>query len=120
MRSAIPTEGKMVSPHFGRAPSFTIIDIENGKVLNRKEIESPGHQPGAIPEFLRQQGVECVICEGMGIKAISLFKEHGIKVITGVSGNIDEVIEKLIKGKLSGGEDPCKHNGEGGCDHSHN
>ena len=33
MRIAISTDGRYVSPHFGRCPSFTLVDIENGKTV---------------------------------------------------------------------------------------
>ncbi|MGB2705850.1 MAG: NifB/NifX family molybdenum-iron cluster-binding protein, partial [Candidatus Omnitrophota bacterium] len=37
MKIAISTDGEFVSPHFGRCPDFTILDIENGKLV-KKEI----------------------------------------------------------------------------------
>ena len=69
MRVAISTEGEFVSMHFGRCPSFTLVDIDNGKVVKRTEVANPGHQPGAIPEFLHKKGAQCIIAGGMGITA---------------------------------------------------
>ena len=108
MRVAISTEADSVSMHFGRCPSFTIIDIEGGKVIRREVIDNPGHQPGFIPQFLHRMGVECIVCGGMGMRATELFKELGIQIIVGVSGKIDEVIEKLQRGTLEGGQSLCK------------
>jgi len=108
MRIAISTEGNLVSAHFGRCPSFTIVDIGNGKVINKEVIENPGHQPGFIPQFLHQRGVECIVCGGMGMRATDFFNELGIQAMVGVSGRIDEVIKKLQKGTLEGGESLCK------------
>jgi predicted Fe-Mo cluster-binding NifX family protein len=126
MRVAISTDGKFVSAHFGRCPSFTLIDIENGKVTKRDEVANPGHQPGAIPQFLHQKGVNSIVAGGMGMRAASFFEEYSIKTIVGVSGEIDEVIEQLKKGVLEGGESLCKP-GAGKnyglekeeCDHPH-
>lgn len=42
MRVAISTDGDYVSPHFGRCPSFTIVDIEDGKIIKKKAIQNPG------------------------------------------------------------------------------
>ncbi|MBA1336952.1 MAG: hypothetical protein HPY66_3388 [Firmicutes bacterium] len=58
MRIAISTDRRHVSPHFGRCPSFTLVDIENGKTLKRVEVENPGHSPGYIPQFLHEKGVK--------------------------------------------------------------
>ncbi|NLO99394.1 MAG: dinitrogenase iron-molybdenum cofactor, partial [Clostridiaceae bacterium] len=69
MRIAISTDGRYVSPHFGRCPSFTLVDIENGKMVKRVEVENPGHEPGYIPQFLHQKGVKRIVCGGMGARA---------------------------------------------------
>lgn len=108
MKIAISTDGDFVSAHFGRCPLFTIVDIEEGKVIDRKVEQNPGHQPGAIPEFLNNLGVKCIVAGGMGMRATGLFSDLGIKVILGVSGKIDDVIEHLKQGVLAGGESLCK------------
>ena len=108
MRVAISTDGEFVSAHFGRCPSFTIVDIEDGKITKKEVIENPGHQPGFIPQFLHQKGVECIVAGGMGMRATGFFNEYGIQTIVGISGRVDEVIEKLQKGILEGGESLCK------------
>jgi len=108
MRIAISTDGDYVSAHFGRCPSFTIVNIENNQVVKKETIENPGHQPGFIPQFLHEKGVKCIICGGMGARAIGFFEELDIQSIVGISGKIDEVVEKLLKGTLEGGESLCK------------
>ena len=108
MRVAISTEGNSVSLHFGRCPFFTIVDIEGGKVISKEVIDNPGHQPGFIPQFLHKKGVECIVCGGMGSRAVGLFEEMGIQTIVGVRGEVDEVIEELQRGTLKGGESLCK------------
>lgn len=134
MRIAISTDGDYVSAHFGRCPAFTIADIEQGKIIKKEKIENPGHQPGFIPQFLRQQGVEYIICGGMGTRAKGFFDQFGIQTIVGVTGSISEVLDKLLNGTLEGGESLCKpgagkgseikksgchHSEKGRCEHSH-
>ena len=125
MRTAISTDGDSVSAHFGRCPSYTIVDIEDGKVIKKEVVDNPGHMPGAIPQFLHEKGVECIIAGGMGMRAVGFFDEFGIKPIVGVQGSIDEVIEKLTKNELKDGESLCSPGvGKGygidkeGCDHT--
>lgn len=126
MKVAISTDGEFVSAHFGRCPSFTIIDIDNGKLLNRQTIDNPGHQPGFLPQFLRERGVDCIVCGGMGQRAKMLLDQAGIMTIVGVSGSIDEAVSQLLKGTLVGGESLCRSGlGKGygldktSCDHPH-
>jgi len=103
MRIAIPIEGELVSPHFGRCPSYLIVDIEGGEVKNKEIVPNPTyeeHQAGVVPRFLREKGVQCIITGGMGPRAEEIFRRWGIEVIKGVSGKVDEVIEKFLKGEL--------------------
>jgi predicted Fe-Mo cluster-binding NifX family protein len=125
MKVAISTDGDYVSAHFGRCPSFTIVDIDVKRVLSREEVENPGHQPAFLPGFLAEKGVNCIVAGGMGRRAEGLFAEKGIRTLVGVTGRVDEVVEKLISGTLEGGESLCKPGlGKGygmeksECDHS--
>ena len=125
MRIAISTDGDFVSGHFGRCPTFTIVDIEKGKIAKKESVDNPGHEPGFIPQFLHRRGVNCIVAGGMGARARGLFEDFGIKTIVGVNGTLTEAIEKLVKGTLSGGESSCKPGSGKGygldktvCDHS--
>ena len=55
MKVAISTEGDSVSAHFGRCPSFTIAEIEEGRIVSKEVIENPGHHPAYLPQFLREK-----------------------------------------------------------------
>jgi predicted Fe-Mo cluster-binding NifX family protein len=125
MKIAISTDAGFVSAHFGRCPSFTIAEIEEGKVLNVEEINNPGHQPAFLPNFLAERGVEYIICGGMGNRAQILFAEKKITPVIGVTGKVEVVIEKFVQGKLEAGESFCKPGAGKGyglekeeCDHS--
>ncbi|MFZ5905819.1 MAG: NifB/NifX family molybdenum-iron cluster-binding protein [Nitrospirota bacterium] len=126
MKVAISTDNGFVSEHFGRCPFFTVVDIENGKATDHLMLENPGHQPGVIPQFLHQKGIECIVAGGMGMRAQGFFAEAGIQTILGVSGRVDEVIRKLLHGILEGGASLCKPGAGKGygldksvCDHPH-
>lgn len=108
MKVAISTDGDYVSAHFGRCPSFTIADIEGETILSKEVVANPGHQPAFLPQFLSEKGVSCIIAGGMGRRAEALFAEKNIQILVGVTGRVDEVIEKLISGTLEGGETLCR------------
>lgn len=108
MKIAISTEGDSVSMHFGRCPTFTIVDIEDGRITRKETLDNPGHSPGFIPRFLQEHGVECIIAGGMGMRAQAFFDELKIKTVMGVSGKIEDVIEQLLSGTLEGGESLCR------------
>jgi predicted Fe-Mo cluster-binding NifX family protein len=108
MKIAISTDGAYVSAHFGRCPSFTILDIEGDELRGKEVIDNPGHHPGYLPQFLKEKGVECIIAGGMGNKAVGLFNQSGIRQILGITGTIDDTVSGLLTGTLEGGESLCK------------
>lgn len=112
MKIAISTDSGKVSAHFGRCPEFTLVETENGGILERETIENPGHRRGYLPKFLKQKGVDFIIAGGMGMRAVSMFEDFGIKTVTGVEGRVDEVVRKIEDGKLEGSENLCSP-GEG-------
>ena len=110
MKIAITNDGKgIVAQHFGHCPLFTVAEINNNKVLVKEDIKNPGHEPGFLPGFLHEQGVNMVIAGSMGQRAINLFHNLGIKVMVGTIGTVDETIEKFIQGNLQNGENLCDH-----------
>jgi predicted Fe-Mo cluster-binding NifX family protein len=108
MKIAISTDGENVSGHFGRCPSFTIVEIEQNEIKSKQITDNPGHRPGFIPEFLHKKGVDCIVAGGMGRKAEGFFKDYGIEIVVGITGTIEETLEKLKSGALKGGESLCK------------
>ena len=109
MKIAISTDRGQVSAHFGRCPSYTILEIKEGRIQKQEEIPNPGHQPGFLPQYLSDMGVSCIIAGGMGPRAQALFSQKNIETVIGVQGSIDEVIDKIINQELEAGEDLCDH-----------
>lgn len=111
MKYAISTDSGRVSAHFGRAPEFTFVTIKDGQVVEKRVLSNPGHTVGSIPQFVSDQGADCMVAGGMGRRAVQFFNQYGIDVIMGVSGTIDDVIDKIRNGDLEGGESTCKPGG---------
>ena len=96
MRIAIPYEDGVVCQHFGKAPQFKIFDVQPQGVVESVVIDSEASGHEALAEFLAAQGVQAVICGGIGQGALVSLAQSGIDVLPGVTGNPDEVIEALI------------------------
>jgi predicted Fe-Mo cluster-binding NifX family protein len=108
MKIAISTDGEDVCVHFGRCPTFTLVDIQEGDIIKTEEIPNPGHRTGFLPQFLHEKGVECIVAGGMGRRAMDLFEQYQIRPILGVSGKVEEVISGLLNGTLESGESLCR------------
>ena len=117
---ALPTEKEQVATHFGRCPQYSLFQVENGEILEKKNIENPGHQPGFLPRFLKDEGVDCIIAGGMGRRAINIFSENDIEVVTGAKGEVENCLEAYLNDDLDAGDNICSHDdhhdhGRGGC-----
>ena len=104
------SEGKSKTAHIwlNKFSTRNKIEIEENEIKNKEIIDNPGHHPGFIPEFLHERGVDCIVAGGMGRKAESFFKRYGIETVVGVTGTIEETLERIQNGTLEGKESLCK------------
>ena len=112
MRFAIPVaEGKLCM-HFGHCERFAIVDVDEStkEIAGVKELEPPPHEPGVLPQWIKEQGATIVIAGGMGQRAQSLFKQSGVDVIVGASAEEPEtVVKAYLAGTLQTGDNICDH-----------
>ena len=64
MKVAISYKDNMIFEHFGKSESFKIYTIENGEILNSEVIDTNGTGHEALALFLKDLGVDVVICGG--------------------------------------------------------
>ncbi len=89
--------------HFGHAPAFLLVEVEDGTVRSYETVENPHsaeHGPGVVPSFLAKLDVDVLICRGMGGRARLFFQQLGIEVITGAQGKVRDVLEAYLSGEL--------------------
>ncbi len=93
----------MISPHFGKCAYYLFANIKEGNVEDFYIISNPykdNHEPGVVPKFIHKEGADIMVSGGMGPKAQGFFNQFGIKVITGLSGKVDENIHKVMNNHL--------------------
>ena len=115
MKLCVPTLGNgglddFVSEHFGRAPTFTVVDMVNNEV---GIVQNTGEHFGGVgntPELVAGAGAEIMLCSGLGPRAIGMFEQFGIEVYVGASGTVQDAINAFQAGKLAEASDAnaCK------------
>ena len=107
---AIPVaEGRLCS-HFGHCDQFALVETENGRITGNSMRTPPPHEPGVLPKWLHEMGAHVIIAGGMGSRAQELFKEDGIKVITGAPADSPEsLVNQYLSDALVTGENVCDH-----------
>ena len=106
---AVAAENGQVAQHFGHCPEFALYDVEDEQVKAKTVIPNPGHQPGFLPRFLGEKGVNCIIAGGMGPSAQELFAQQNIDTVIGASGSTDDVVKAYLSGNLALGSSACHH-----------
>ena len=111
MLIAIPIANDILCMHFGHCEKFRIfkVDPEAKKVISIEDADPPAHEPGVLPRWLGEKGVNVIIAGGMGQRAQVLFTEQNINVIIGTAGSPDELVNKYMTGELQSGENFCDH-----------
>jgi predicted Fe-Mo cluster-binding NifX family protein len=120
--AVITDDGRTISQHFGRAPYYLVVTIEDGKIIhdelrdklghtqfaNEIHVDSPGQPHGKDPashdKHLRmaQAIADCqvLLCRGMGMGAYESMKTAGIKPVVTDIADIDEAVKAYLCGDL--------------------
>ena len=70
----------------------------------------PPHEPGVLPRWLHEQGTNVIIAGGMGARALDLFAQNGIKVLTGAPSLApEELVQQYLDSTLKTGFNMCDH-----------
>lgn len=109
---AIPVENGKLCLHFGHCPSFALMQIapDEKTIVARRDIDAPPHEPGLLPNWLFDRGVNLILCGGMGPRALEMFAQKGIEVITGAPVLMpEELVTAYFSGTLKTSPNSCNH-----------
>ena len=93
MKIAVPTRDGRIDDHFGHCDHYTIFDIEDKKVVARQDLPSPqgcGCKSG-IAADMESMGISVMLAGNMGQGAFAKLAAHGISVVRGCEGDINDV-----------------------------
>jgi predicted Fe-Mo cluster-binding NifX family protein len=127
MKIAIVTEdGVTISQHFGRAPYYEVVTVQDGKIVNRERRNKAGHHTQVSHDCHEDQSChdekhgmdaasqtkhtgmlanildsQVLIAGGMGYGAYESMKSSGIEPIITDSESIDAAVKFYMEGKLA-------------------
>ena len=120
--AVITDDGKSISQHFGRAPYYLVLTVEDGKITSREmrdklnhshlanepHTHEPGQRHGFSPaeqdrHALMAQPIkdcEALLCGGMGMGAYESIRAAGIRPIVTDMLDIDTAAKAYIDGSI--------------------
>jgi len=120
IRLAVPSEtpgglDAARSGHFGRSPSFTFIDVVDGRIAGVDVVENGPHGHGGCLSPVLTLGtnmVDAVIVAGIGHRPLLGCMQAGIRVFAGEDRpDVRSVVEAFMEMELSpvGPDATCRH-----------
>jgi predicted Fe-Mo cluster-binding NifX family protein len=123
--AAVSEDGVTISQHFGRAPFYVVVTVEDGKIVAREKRDKMGHaqfggetheeshgqdprghgfDPAAQDRHARMATAiadcEVMLARGMGAGAYEGMKQANIRPVVTDVANIDEAVQAYIEGRL--------------------
>ena len=111
MKIAVTYENGEIFQHFGHTETFKVYEVEDGRILGSEIIGSNGSGHGALAKLLNEQGIDVLICGGIGGGAQAALEERGIELCAGAEGDADQAVAAYLRGEL--------HNTGANCEHHH-
>lgn len=116
MRIAVTYENGNIFQHFGHTETFKVYEVENGEIKSSQVIGSNGVGHGALAGLLSGEGIDVLICGGIGGGAQTALAEAGVELCSGAQGDADAAVEAYLKGELVSAGATCDHHdGEHSC-----
>jgi predicted Fe-Mo cluster-binding NifX family protein len=112
MRICVTSQGdgleSKMDPRFGRCQYFIIADTDTFEfeAVKNPNIDAMGGAGIQSGQLIASKHVKAVLTGNVGPNAFQTLQAAGIEIITGMSGNVKEVIEKYKKGGLKPTQGP--------------
>ena len=118
MKIALPSDGSKVDEHFGHCQCFTIFSVDDeNKIVSQETLTPPpgcGCKSSIVPQ-LATMGVSVMLAENMGGGAVNVLASNGIQVVRGCAGDVREVAQAWLAGKVDDSGASCQSHGDGDC-----
>ena len=100
MKIAATYQNGQIFQHFGHTEQFKIYTVENDTIVSSEIVDTNGSGHGALSGFLKANGVDVLICGGIGGGAQRALMQAGIRYFAGVQGDADRAAEACVAGSL--------------------
>jgi predicted Fe-Mo cluster-binding NifX family protein len=97
---AIPVFGGRISPVLETCLRISVIEIEENREIGRDDISLDGLGLQERLKIFQEAGVDILICSGISEYFYQLFESANIQVISGIAGDLEEVLQAFKEDKL--------------------
>ncbi len=100
---AIPRFGESVAPCFEYSATVAIFLVTDGRVVEQADFVLQSRRELDRVRLLRDQEVDTLICGGVQDRFEDIIRANGIRVVSWVSGQVEDLLGSFLRGELRGG-----------------
>lgn len=97
---AIPRFAESIAPCFGYSTTIAMFTVVDGQVSGQSDFTLRSEHALDRVRLLRDQGVDTLICGGLQDRVQDLITATGIRVISWVDGNVEDLLRAYLDGRL--------------------
>ncbi len=86
-----------VFQHFGHSAQFKLYTVEEGRIISAEVVSTDGQGHGALVGFLVRNGVNVLLCGGIGGGAQMALAQAGIRLCGGITGDADSAAAAYLR-----------------------
>lgn len=95
----------IVAEHFGRAESFTIVDVDGGEIQTVEVLKnSAANQTSgagvAASQLIVNKDVDVLLTGSVGPKALAVLQAAGVKIYRASGLKVSDAVKKYLDGEL--------------------
>jgi predicted Fe-Mo cluster-binding NifX family protein len=123
--AAVSEDGVTISQHFGRAPFYVVVTVEDGKIVARERRDKMGHTQFAAEPQAEAHGADprghgfdaaaqnrhmrmaaaiadcdVLLARGMGAGAYESMRQAGVRPVVTDIVTIDEAVQAYLDGRI--------------------
>lgn len=103
MKVAIPRMGERVAPCFEYCATMAVFTVDGAEVVDQVDAVIASHDPFDRVRLLRDRQVDTIICGGVQEPYEEALRASGITVISWVAGDVDDLLDMFLRGRLVAG-----------------
>jgi predicted Fe-Mo cluster-binding NifX family protein len=116
VKAAFASWNDRIAPVFDVAQWIELVETDTGHIINRNKASVAGETPSQKASRLAELEVGILVCGAISRPMQAIITAYGIEVIPFIAGDLQEVIQAWLCGKLAGSDEylmPGCHRGGG-------
>ena len=99
-RIAIPVFQERISPVLDACARLLVVDIDNGKEIQRTDVSLTKMSRRERTEAISRWNIDTIICGGVSELMCSYIAGRGVRLISGIAGELEKIIDAYIDDRL--------------------